>query len=66
MKVENEIKVYEIDGEETGLGKSILMKISSHWNRSSYVIIKINNKEYTVLASELSKAIENATNWRNY
>ena len=53
------INVYEIDEEEVIDQK---MEVQSHWNRDDFVDIKINGKTYTVLALELKKAIDNATN----
>lgn len=53
------INVYEINGEDVTDKK---MGVKSHWNRDDFVDIKINGKIYTVLALELKKAIDNATN----
>lgn len=64
MKVINEIQIYELNGVELqGLAKEKdHIKVESHWNRSSFVVINYSGTKFTVLASELRKAIDNATN----
>ena len=62
IKVINEVKVYEVDNEELAVGKYPKLKIKSHWNRSSFVILEFEGKDITVVASSLAKAIQNATN----
>ena len=38
------------------------MQIHSHWNREEFIIVEIDGKQITVLASHLKAAIENCTN----
>jgi len=64
MEVINKIEVYEINGEEIGLGKRKDINIISHWNREEFVVIKIGRNTYTVSAEKLEKAIRNATNFK--
>lgn len=59
IEVTNKIKVYEVNGKEAfGTG----IQLNSHWNLSNRVVIIIRGMEYTVIAEDLSNAIENATN----
>jgi len=67
MKVVNEIDIYEIDDKAVKIGDPTpTIKILSHWNRNCLVVIMIEGKEYTVSASDLSKAINNAINCRDW
>ena len=62
MKSSNVIDVYEKDGEETeGLTKPTI-EVVNHWNRKEFVVLNVGGKKYTVLASDLERAINNATN----
>jgi predicted peptidase len=62
MKVENELKVYEVNGDFINVNKPSL-KVSSHWNKNEFVILQFDDdKKYAVLARELSAAIKNAQN----
>lgn len=61
METKNELKVCELDGKETNTDGTIVIK--SHWNRKRMlVVIRIMGHEYTVLADELMRAIENCKN----
>jgi len=40
----------------------LYLEVLSHWNDNDFIVIKIQGKEYTILAEELRKAIENCTN----
>ncbi len=53
----NEVTTYG-DGDELGAH----IKVSSHWQLNGRVIIEIDGKKATVLASELKRAIDNAAN----
>ena len=67
MKIENKLKVYEVDDVEVKLSeKNPEILIKNHWNRNTFVVIEIDNKRYTVSAAELDAAVENATNTRRY
>jgi hypothetical protein len=63
MKVTNEIKVYELDNKGSFPGDDELcLLVKAHWNRDSMVVLEIGGHAYTVVAEELKKAINNATN----
>ena len=63
MKVESIVDVYEVNDQEIPIGKdNPTIKVKSHWNDNDMVILKIGNKEYTVVASQLISAIHNAEN----
>jgi hypothetical protein len=64
MKVENEIQIYEVNGYEIKTPPVPYLKIASHGIRDAFVVIEIDGQRYTVIASQLEKAIRNATNWR--
>ena len=66
MKVINEINIYEIDEVEVkSIENETQLSIKSHWNYGDRIILKgLDNKEITVIASELIRAINNATNWK--
>ena len=62
MKVINKIDIVEVNGSEViSPIKQPILEIGNHWNRSTLVVIKIDDKEMTVSADELRKAIENST-----
>lgn len=56
MKVESDVKIYEIDDkdEEDTLG------VLSHWNIRNFVRLQHNGQTITVAANELIRAIEAA------
>ena len=55
------IKIYELNGSERKVDENLPnVIVKNHWNRRDFVIIEIDNNEYTVLADELSRAIDNA------
>lgn len=60
MKVENEIQVYEVDGNDK-IKETLL--ISSHHIHHDFVVIGVGDQKITVSFSELKKAMENAVNW---
>ena len=65
IKVNNEIEVYEVNGEEKkGLRSDRpCLKVKSHWNRNEFIILQFDDgNNYTVLAKELEAAISNAKN----
>lgn len=64
MKVENEIRIYEVDGVELGVGKSQSIKVKSHGIRNAFVVLEIDGKTVTVDSADLERAIRNATNWK--
>ena len=66
MKTTSEIEIYETNGEESPIANYPLMTVESHWNRNEMIVLKIGKKSVTVLADELKKAIDNATNIRRF
>jgi hypothetical protein len=69
IKVQSQMDVYEIDGNECkGLSSNrSQLKVLSHWNRPELVILQVDdNVKYTVLAKELEAAIRNAQNMSRY
>lgn len=67
MKVSNELKIYELNGRtpqsnsELNITESTLL-IESHWNYQDRVVINFNGQQITLLAIDLLKAINNASN----
>ena len=61
IKVVNEIDIYEEDDEDVATRDKIL-RIESHWHMNDRVVLIIGKKRYTLIAQDLKKAIENATN----
>ena len=67
MKVINEIKLLEIKDEKISpAGESRNLIIKSHWNHIDRIHLQFNGHDIVVLASDLLKAIANATNHRSY
>ena len=66
MKVKTEVNVYEQNGQEVEhvVGKKdVLITVESHWNRKAFVVIvSPTGKRFTVVGSELRRAIDNAQN----
>lgn len=62
IKVRNEVKVYEHNGEDVALLENRFVDVVSHWNNNRQVVLVINGERYTVLADDLICAIRNATN----
>ena len=67
ITVINEVKIYEIDGEElppVGTQENII--VTSQWNNKQRRKIVANGRKITVIANDLKTAIENATNINRY
>lgn len=62
MKTESKIEIYEINGTESKPVERPVIIVRNHWNRRNFVVIEIDDKNYTVEAGELNRAIENAKN----
>ena len=62
MTVVTTLDVYEVDGQETNLSRPTI-QVQSHWNRSGMIVLVIDGKGITVLATQLTAAIANALNW---
>ena len=61
-KVQNEIGIIEITGKDFKIGQGKILKISSHVTHNERVVLEIDDNKYTIKASHLNLAIENATN----
>lgn len=67
ITVTNEVKVYEIGGEEIPIGgqkENII--VSNHWNNSKMVNIFTEGRKITVVANDLITAIQNAVNTNKF
>lgn len=63
IKVSNTLTVYEVDGrDQFGQKDAPTITVSAHWNRRALVVVKVDGKEYAVLADDLDAAVRNATN----
>lgn len=64
ITVVNTVKAYEVDGTEPHPGgPEIMIKVSSHWNRSEFVVLETpDGTRFTVAADDLQRAIANAVN----
>lgn len=62
MKIETRIKIYEKNGTETEGIKYPELAVINNWNLNRMVVLKFGKDEITVLAKDLQKAIDNATN----
>lgn len=69
IEVVNKIRVYELNGREIGLsGRTVeeieksQMIVKSHRIRDEFVILSIDGEDYTVVASDLKAASDNAQN----
>ncbi len=62
IEVENKVELYELNGDEiSGIDRPTIT-VKSHWNDDDFVIIVIDNKEYTVAENDIITAIKNACN----
>lgn len=61
MSVINKVPVYEIDGNDD-IKDNPSIEVKSHWNYKNLIVLNIFGKEITVVAKDLEKAIQNATN----
>lgn len=63
IEVTARVQVYEVNGEEVKSIVASYVNIKSHWNRNDMVVLEFKNGvTLTVVASDLEKAIQNATN----
>lgn len=60
--VENKVPLFEVNGEDTSPTNGPQVKITSHWNSPSLVILKLDSQSFTVKATDLIAAINNAIN----
>jgi len=64
FKSENKVLVYEVNGASTehiGAGREEIT-VKNHWNDKDFIVLVVGDKEITVLADQLGRAIENAQN----
>lgn len=63
IKVQCEVRVYEIDGKEVPYVDNQGIRVCSHWNWQQFVVIVLpDGKSLTVSHSDLSAAINNSKN----
>lgn len=62
IDVEVKVRIYEIDGAETPAFGCPVVVVKSHSIYDSKVILKVGDKNYTVIAKDLRAAIDNAVN----
>ena len=58
----NSVDIHEINGDDAPMINGPKLIIKNHWNQRCFVIVKIDDKELTVSASDLIKAITNSQN----
>lgn len=56
-----EVPVYETDGKDIPVGKTVKMSVEGHWNRDEMVVLRIGDQRVTVLARDMEAALRNAT-----
>ena len=66
IDVVNEVKIYEINGEDTKCPFETRLKVISHWNSHNFVVLNFKDTCITVTADDLLTAIKNATNKGSY
>lgn len=68
FETSNSLEIYETNGiDEKGLrSQRPKLIIHEHWNVRDFVVIELDGKKVTVLASQLKKAIDNAQNAHQY
>jgi len=59
VEVKQKIDILEVDDNSVS---DVQLTVNSHWQCEEYVVLGIGGKEYTVNASALLMACENATN----
>jgi hypothetical protein len=64
ITVESWVRVRESNGIEAPLvGAGVrYINVKSHWNMDRLVVLQVDGIEYTIVASDLHAAINNATN----
>jgi len=60
IKIHQEIKVYEIDGEDALL--DCALGVDAHWNNDEMVVLVVEEHSFTVVGDNLKVAIDNAMN----
>lgn len=57
LKTECTISIYEIQGKDAPVGTPPL-KVESHWNHRSLVVLSVQDTRFTVSADDLQAAIK--------
>lgn len=62
IKVESTVNIQEVDGRDLPVGQRTTMRVESHGNFDTSVILHFQEHSITVSAYDLRAAIDNATN----
>lgn len=63
LKVKNEVHIYSIDEKDTVMGENTTLEVTNVWNKKEFVYLQVTGGvKIAVKATELRKAIDNATN----
>ena len=63
MNVKSEIRIFSINDADTVVGEKTMLIVENVWNKNEFVHLKIGDgAKVAVKASDLRKAIDNATN----
>ncbi len=60
--VEQQIKIYEVNGKETPIGVTRTLRIASHGSWNTFVVLQMDGEEIAVDGDDLKTAIDNAMN----
>ena len=66
MHVQNKLQIYEINGSDVPVGKEPKLLVESHWSIKNRIVLSVGGKKITVIADDLRRAIDNATNARAF
>lgn len=61
IAVESLVTVHEVNGSDW-FSKDAKIRVCSHWNQNTLVVIEVDGKRITVAARDLEAAITNACN----
>lgn len=62
LKTTTRVEIYAIDDVETKSIDRPMIDVLNHWNDRACIVLVIDGVGYTVVASDLAKAIRNGTN----
>lgn len=62
MKIETKLEIYEVEGKETVMIHRPVLSVQSHWNDNKLIEVTVDGKRVTVVAKDLKRAVDNATN----
>lgn len=66
MQVDTKIEAYEVNGKDTAAGQEVYVHICSHWCYDDRVVLNVGDKTFTLIAVDIKKAVDNATNVRRH